>query len=246
MRCSIALDMAVEHRGVGAQPEFVGRAMDVEPRAGVGLAGADFAADLGIEDFGPAAGHAAQAGRDQVFQDRPDRPLRDLGEMVDLHGGPRLQVQAGKGRVQVADHAQIPVERLLRMHAADDVQFGAAGLGRLLGPGENLGLAHRVRPRIVLVAAVGAQGAAVDADVGRVEVQVEIVVGRVAVLAAADHVGQFAHGVQIDLRREQKLAVGRREAFAGFDFLADFLKHLTLSVVSCQLSVASVAKSQAA
>ena len=46
---------------------------------------------------------------------------------------------------------------LPRMHAADDVQLGAAGVGRLLGRRQQLGLAHRVGPRIVLVAAVGAQ-----------------------------------------------------------------------------------------
>ncbi len=58
---------------------------------------------------------------------------------------------------------------LVRMHAADDVQFGAAGRGRLVGPGENLIVAHHVGPRVVCVAAVGAQRAAVDADVGRVD-----------------------------------------------------------------------------
>ena len=56
-----ALDMAVEHRGVGAQPQLVGRAMDFEPGVGVGLAGTDFRADLRVENFGPAAGHAPQA-----------------------------------------------------------------------------------------------------------------------------------------------------------------------------------------
>ena len=56
-----ALDVAVEHRGVGAQTELVGRAMDFQPGAGVGLAGADFRADLRVEDFGPAAGQAPQA-----------------------------------------------------------------------------------------------------------------------------------------------------------------------------------------
>ena len=52
------LDVAVEHRGVGAQAKFVGRAVDLEPGLGVGLARADLRADLRVEDFGPAAGHA--------------------------------------------------------------------------------------------------------------------------------------------------------------------------------------------
>ena len=35
------LDVAVEHRGVGTQAELMGRAMDVDPAAGVGLVFAD-------------------------------------------------------------------------------------------------------------------------------------------------------------------------------------------------------------
>ena len=67
MRWYGVLDVAVEHRGVGSQAELVGRAVDVEPAAGVGLVLADLVADLGMEDLGPAAGQAAQAGVDHVF-----------------------------------------------------------------------------------------------------------------------------------------------------------------------------------
>ena len=54
------------------RPSCVGRAVDVEPAAGVGLVLADLVADLGMEDLGPAAGQAAQAGVDQVLQNRAD------------------------------------------------------------------------------------------------------------------------------------------------------------------------------
>ena len=67
--------MAVEHRGVRAQAQPMGRAVDVDPAAGVGLVLADLVAHLGMENLGPAAGQAAQAGLDQFFQDRPiERP----------------------------------------------------------------------------------------------------------------------------------------------------------------------------
>ena len=64
--------VAVEHRGVGAQAQLMGRAMDVEPAAGVGLVLADLVAHVGMKDLGPAAGQAAQAGIDQFFEDRAD------------------------------------------------------------------------------------------------------------------------------------------------------------------------------
>ena len=54
--------MAVEHRGVGAQAEFVGRAMNVEPVVGVGLVLANLVADFRMKNLRPAAGQAAQPG----------------------------------------------------------------------------------------------------------------------------------------------------------------------------------------
>ena len=112
------------------------------------------------------------------------------------------------------------------MHAADDVQFRAAGLGRLAAVREQLVASHHVTPGIpaLVFATVGAQRAAEDANVGRIDVQIEVVVGDVAILAAANRVGQLAHGVQIDLGREKELAVGRREPLARFDFLANLVE----------------------
>ena len=57
------LDVAVEHRRVRPQPEFVGLAVDAEPGLGVGLVLADLVADFGMKDLRPAAGQAAQARR---------------------------------------------------------------------------------------------------------------------------------------------------------------------------------------
>ena len=62
------VDMAVEHGGVGVQAKAVGSSMDVEPAFGRGLGPADLLADFGMEDLGAAAGQAAQAGLDQLFE----------------------------------------------------------------------------------------------------------------------------------------------------------------------------------
>ena len=63
-----AVDVAVEHGGVGVQAEPVGRAVDVEPALGRGLGAADLLADFGMEDLGAAAGQAAEAGVDQLLE----------------------------------------------------------------------------------------------------------------------------------------------------------------------------------
>ena len=70
--------------------------------------------------------------------------------------------------------------------------------------------------------------------------QIEIVVGDVAVLAAANRVGQLAQGVQIDLGREQELAVGRRERARPLQLFCESRRtskfQHQFSVVSFQLS----------
>ena len=59
----VVFQMAVEHRGVRAQAELVGRAVDFDPAVGVGFVFADLVADLGMEDFRAAAGQAAEPRR---------------------------------------------------------------------------------------------------------------------------------------------------------------------------------------
>src|SRR5256885_1184854 len=67
------LDVAVEHGAVRTEAEFVGRAMDFEPAAGVGLVFADLIADFGMEDFRAAARQAAETSVDHVLKNRTNR-----------------------------------------------------------------------------------------------------------------------------------------------------------------------------
>ena len=73
-----------------------GPAMDFEPRLGAGLAGTDFRADLRVEDLRAAAGMLPKPAAISSFQNPADGQSADAGKMVDLGGGPGLQVQAGK------------------------------------------------------------------------------------------------------------------------------------------------------
>ena len=60
----------------------------------VGLVLADLVADLGVEDLGPAAGHAAQAGVDHVFQHARGRLCLVSRQNQSIStGGPGLEVQ---------------------------------------------------------------------------------------------------------------------------------------------------------
>ncbi len=153
-----------------------------------------------------------------------DRSSGLLGEPGDLDRREGLQVQPRKRLVQAADHAHVPAQRPRRMRAADHVQLGAAGVGRLLAAGQHFLLVEHVSVRVADVAAVGAQRAAIDADVRRVDVGVDVVIDRVAVAAAAGEVGQLADRMEIDLGREEQLPVGRRQPPARFDLGADLIQ----------------------
>src|SRR5207237_1072534 len=73
------------------------------------------------------------------------------------------------------------------------------------------------------IGAEGAEGAAVDADVGRVEVLVDVVKRALAVFAFADEVGQFAEREEVGVGVELK-PILRREANGGVNFLGDLSK----------------------
>ena len=65
----VGLDVAVEHRALGRDPELVSGVVNVEPLVGVLLARSDERADAVGEDLGSAAGHRVEAGVLQREQD---------------------------------------------------------------------------------------------------------------------------------------------------------------------------------
>ncbi len=152
------LHVAVEHRGVAPQPKLVGRAVDGQPRVGVGLSRGDPAADLGIKNLGPAARQAPQARGDHRLQHAANRQPGPLGQPGDLDRGPCLEVQAGKGRVQAGQNIEVPIKTLVGMDAADDVQFRGPSLRRLAPALEHLVAGHHPGVRIAGVATEAQSG----------------------------------------------------------------------------------------
>src|SRR6185295_7056410 len=123
-----------------------------------------------------------------------------------------LEVRVGEALLQAAKHLQVPVEGEVRMQAADDVELGDPVAALVRRVGVDLLVAHL--PGVVLA---GKRGEAakltvvgVDADVGRVDVPVDVEVGDVAVQPAADRVGQPAQGEKVR-RRQARQGIGRVE-----------------------------------
>ena len=119
------------------------------------------------------------------------------------------------------DQVQVPVELSLVVQAADDVHFGAAALDCFASAFEHLLVAHDVALGAAEVRAERAEHAAVDADVSRVEMRVDVVVTKVAVDPFAHEVGQLTQVVDRDFRVVHQQAVVKTQPLAGFDLVAN-------------------------
>ena len=107
------------------------------------------------------------------------------------------------------------------MEAVDDVDFGERLVRALTQLVEDLFDRQRVgRRRIRRQARKRTEQAARDADVGRFEPDVEVVVGQLAVPALALAVGEVADGQQIRALEEPD-AVLEREALPSVDLRRD-------------------------
>ena len=131
-------------------------------------------------------------------------------------------MQARVGLVNDTDDVEVPLVRKLMVQAADDVQLRRAAALRLCGPLQDLLVGHDVAFGAFQIGTERAERAAIDTDVGRVEMRVDVVVGEVAVLALADEIGKFAEREQVGVVVEEE-AVVERETLAGFDLAADHL-----------------------
>src|SRR5687768_18576530 len=89
----VVFNMAVEHCAVRMQAQLVGRAVNVDPVAGVRLVLANAIPDLGMKNLRPSPRHASQSGVDQVLENRLDALFGQMLKPIDLDGGPPLEVQ---------------------------------------------------------------------------------------------------------------------------------------------------------
>ena len=109
------------------------------------------------------------------------------------------------------------------MQAADHVEFGGAFAHALLGALPDFLEREGVGAGRVGIAAEGAQLAMRHADVGGIDVAIDVEVADVAVALLANVVGEPAEGQQVGRAVEREAVVGV-QALAGQDFLGDGLQ----------------------
>ena len=114
------------------------------------------------------------------------------------------------------------------------MQFRRPSLVCLAGPFENLGLIHHIRALGVKVGPERAEVAREDADVGRVDVGIDVVVAEVAVVALADRVRHRAESEQVVAGLERE-PVFNAQTLSGFHLIFNrpharrFGRHVTLT-----------------
>ena len=198
------LHVPVEHRRIAAQAGVVDPLHDFEPPVPRDLLRADPVPYLRVEDLRSPSRQASQAGilqlADDLFQGKPC----NLGEVVDLHGGERLDVHLREPLPEGPEHPEVEIERKVRVEPADDVQLRGVLVTRLLGPGQDLVQRHGVGEGVLPALAECTELAPVDADVGGVDVPVDDEVHPVAVYPPVGEVRHLPHRMDVPAEEQGK------------------------------------------
>ena len=167
--------------------------MDGEPALRIALVGTDLPADVRGEDFGAAAGKGIDTRHPEGPQAVFHGDSVEAAHIIDFDGRVRLDgnrpffraVLPGEGRDHI-DDTEIVVEILFRMDTSHDVDLGHPGLELGFAVGEDIFERHAPGPGLRgVVPPVGAEAAAVGADVRGLEMEVAVVVDAVAAEAMA-------------------------------------------------------------
>jgi len=152
-----------------------------------------------------------------------DRELRDAREIVHLHHRESLQMHVRVLLLQPADQFQKIVEGKIGMQPADNVKLRGAFPHPLRGPLVNLLEGKGVRSGSAGIAAKGAELAMGHANVRRIDVAVDVVIGHVAVPLFAHIIRKPADCQQVG-RLVKRKAVVKGQALAPQHLVGDGLQ----------------------
>ncbi len=100
-----------------------------------------------------------------------------------------LRWRFGVAAAQAAEHFEVPVEGEPGVKSADDVDFGGTGGGGFACDAEDVVVGEFVGTGFAPLAVEFAEFAGEGADVGVIDVAVDVVVGEVSVFLPADEIG---------------------------------------------------------
>jgi len=171
-----------------------------------------------MKNFRTATGKATQAGIFQLCQDLGHRLLGQKLKPIQLDGRPAFEMDLRVSIMQDLQSVFVPFKFLLMMQSADNMHFGATVGDRFGAACEDLFVRHDIAFLAAQIGAEGAESTAVHADVSRVQMRVDVVVGRVATFAFAHQIGQLPDVVERNFWIVKQHAIVHRQTLARFNF----------------------------
>ncbi len=151
-----------------------------------------------------------QAGSDQPLENVAIRETVLAGEVVDLDGGEGLDVQLRKAAADGLQQIGVVAERQAPVETVDDVDLGHSRPIAIFNPFQRLGDGHRISVgHAFFQPGKRAEQAVGLANVGRVEMEIAVVVRNPAVKPLTDTIGQLPHGQQIGMRQRRYAVLSR-------------------------------------
>ena len=162
---------------VVVEADAVRRFDDVQPFGGAELIRTDHGANLVVEDFRRRARQAAEPGIAQPFEELPHRDAERRRAMTHLERRECMDVHRRHRRLHRAQDREIGVAGVIGVNAALQADLGRAARPGLRHPPRDLVVIEIVgRPAQMvgrLALGEGAEGAAVGAHIGVVDVAVD-------------------------------------------------------------------------
>src|SRR5262249_51162807 len=148
-------------------------------------------------------------------------------EVVHFDHRESFEVNVRVALFQAADQFEEVFERQIGMKAADDVKFRGALTDAFIGALIDFFKGVGIRAWRIWITAEGAKFAVGYADIRRINVAIDIVIGDVAVLFFANVIGEPAGGEKI-WRAIELHAVVEGETFSRENFVRDGLQSLVV------------------
>ena len=200
--------------------------MHIKPLVAANLALERLIMDAIIKDFCAAARQTAKPRRDQITQHSKHAlvpiatALGDALQMHNLYRSERLDMNLRRFFADGAQHVGVVTERKPRMQSAHNVHFRGAALACLARFCADVIQVVFVRAVLILLAMERAELATEGADVGIVQMPIDVVEDRVAMQASAHHVGQTTDFMDVRCGKEHG-TIGRGEPLARLHFARD-------------------------
>ncbi len=190
------LDVAVHDGGAGGDAQAMRRCDHADPVGGADPAGRDNLADAVVQDLGGGARQAVQAGVFEQLEVLLQRRPRPNGAVEDFLGGEGVDVDIRSFLLDGAADIDVEVAVHLWWQARLNADLGRSEVPGLPGPAHQLLDGQEIGFLLAMASTEGTEAAALDADVGEVDVAVYDVVHYVTDGPASKLVGCEDEGVK--------------------------------------------------